>query len=409
MAKRNKFNLFKKRICVRPTLLGWVLMLALLVILFRISLVGVYYFLAVNNPVNSKTMVLEGSAPAYVVKDALKYYNKHGYDRLIVTGIPIINYEFIAPYKSTAHAALRALKYYGFEDTVFLANIPSNVLVDRTYHTAVVTRMLFDGNKWAKNFDIYTVGVHSRRSRMMFRKAFGSSYNIGIIAHKDRTFAPNHWWRSSKGFRNVSNEFVATLYVMMFFHPSYNSSVARVELGKYNDSIYYNREDKLIEFSDSTTTRFNKEERESFHGFNYFPPNIDYKIEAQFIVDTSTAVFGMKTNTSRMPNYRTYGYLDFIINDTNYKLTAYQNMDFINDSVYGGSLFVPFTDLTNRTSTYEAGRYIDIPIPNTNTVIIDFNAAYNPYCAYSERWSCPLVPYQNHINTNVMAGEKKYK
>ena len=404
-----KLSLFKKRNCIRPTLLGWILVLVVLVILFRLSLVGVYYFLAVNNPINSKTLVLEGSAPAYVVKDALAYYNEHNYNRLIVTGIPIINYEFIAPYKSTAHATVRALKYYGLTDTVYIADIPSNVLIDRTYHTAVVTKMLFDKNDWAHNLDIYTVGVHSRRSRMMFKKAFGSDYNIGIIAHKDRTFAANHWWKSSKGFRNVSNEFVATLYVMMFFHPDYSTSVARVELGKYTDSIYYNREDKLIEFSDSTSTPFNNLELENFHGFNYFAPNIDYKVEAQFIVDTSSAIFGMKTNTARTPTYRTYGYLDFIVNDTNCRLTAFQNMDYINDSVYGGNLFVPFTDLTNSVNTYEAGRYIDIPIPDKTHIKIDFNNAYNPYCAYSERWSCPLVPFQNHINVGILAGEKRFK
>ncbi len=404
-----RFSLFKRKTCIRPTLIGWIIILLAIVIIFRLSLVGVYYFLAVNKPVKSKTLVLEGSAPTYVVKEALDYYHENGYNKLIVTGIPIINFEFIAPYRSTAHATVRALKYYGFEDSAYIAIIPSNVLIDRTYHTAVVTKMLFEKNNWKHDFNIYSVGVHSRRSRMMFRKAFGSDYDIGIIAHKDRTFAPNHWWKSSKGFRNVSNEFVATLYVMMFFHPDYSISIDRVELGKYNDSIYYNREDKFIEFSDSTTTPFNEQEREDFHGFNYFSPNINYRVEAQFVVDTTSVIFGMKTNTTRTPTYRTYGYLDFIINDTICRLTAFQNMDYIDDSVYGGSLFVPFTDLTNRVVTYEAGRYIDIPIPDKSTVVIDFNSAYNPYCAYAERWSCPLVPFQNHLEVSVIAGEKRYK
>ena len=404
-----RFSLFKRKTCIRPTLIGWIIISIAIVIIFRLSLVGVYYFLAVNNPVKSKTLVLEGSAPTYVVKEALDYYHDNGYNKLIVTGIPIINFEFIAPYRNTAEATARALKYYGFEDTVYIAPIPSNVLIDRTYHTAVVTRMLFEKNNWDYNFNIYSVGVHSRRSRMMFRKAFGSDYDIGIIAHKDRTFAPNHWWRSSKGFRNVSNEFVATLYVMMFFHPDYSTSINRVELGNYNDSIYYNREDKFIEFSESTTTPFNKQEREDFHGFNYFPPNINYRVEAQFVVDTTSPIFDMRTNTTRTPTYRTYGYLDFIINDTTCRLTAFQNMGYIDDSVYGGSLFVPFTDITNRLDTYEAGRYIDIPIPDTNIIVIDFNSAYNPYCAYAARWSCPLVPFQNHLEVSVIAGEKRYK
>lgn len=177
----------------------------------------------------------------------------------------------------------------------------------------------------------------------------------------------------------------------------------------YIDSIVNLRSIKEIEFLDSTTSRFNKQEIESFHGFNYFEPNINYYVIAQFVVDTTVPVFGMKTNTSRTPTYRTYGYLDFVINDTNFSLTAFQNMDYKDHPEYGGSLFVPFTDKTNGGDTYKAGRYIDIPIPEANTVMLDFNNAYNPYCAYSDRWSCPLVPYENHLNINISAGEKKYK
>ncbi|HJN05176.1 MAG TPA: DUF1684 domain-containing protein [Bacteroidales bacterium] len=406
---KKKFQLFRKRNCTRPTLLGWVIILLFLAVIFRLSLVAVYYFLAVNNSVNSKTLVLEGFAPTYVVKDALKYYKENEFDRLIVTGIPIVNYEFIAPYKNTALATMTAIRKFGFNDTVYIADIPTNILIDRTYNTAVATKMLFDENNWPKNFDIYSVGVHARRSRMMFRKVFGSDYDIGIISHQDRTFDPNHWWRNSKGFRNVSNEFVATLYVMMFFHPDFDKSKANVELGNYIDSIQYSREDKYTEFTDSTSSRFNAKEREDFHELVYFKPDINYKIEAQFVVDTTVPVFEMKTTTSRTPTYRTYGYLDFVINDTSYRLTAFQNMAYKDNPIYGGSLFVPFKDLTNTISTYGGGRYIDIPIPISNHLVLDFNEAYNPYCAYFDRWSCPVVPFENHLDVEIQAGEKKYK
>ena len=177
----------------------------------------------------------------------------------------------------------------------------------------------------------------------------------------------------------------------------------------YNDSINSIRNKKHIDFFDSTTSRFNKQERESFHGFRYFDPDIRSRVEAKFVVDTTIPVFGMKTNTSRTPTYRIYGYLDFVINDTNCRLTAFQNMDYKDDPEYDGSLFVPFTDLSNKADTYKAGRYIDIPIPVTDRAFLDFNNAYNPYCAYSERWSCPLVPYENHLIVSIQAGEKKYK
>ncbi len=408
MSKR-KFQLFRKRNCTRPTLLGWVVILLFIAIIFRLSLVGIYYFLAINKPVSSRTLVLEGFAPTYVVKDALIYYKENDFDRLIVTGIPIVNYEFIAPYRNTALATLTAIRKFGFEDTVYIADISTNIFIDRTYHTAVATEILFEENNWPRNFDIYSVGVHARRSRLMFRKAFDSNYDIGVIAHRDKTFDPNYWWKSSKGFRNVSNEFVATLYVMMFFHPDLDLSKANIELGSYIDRIVYSREDKYIAILDSTTSRFNAKERKDFHPLVYFDTDINYKVKAQFVVDTTIPEFGMKTSTSRTPVYRTYGYLDFLINDTSYRLAAYQNMAYKNHPEYGNSLFVPFKDLTNMVSTYGGGRYIDITIPDTDQIILDFNEAYNPYCAYFDRWSCPVVPFENHLNVQIPAGEKQYK
>ena len=407
---KNIFQIFKRKTCLRPTILGWVIILFVITVLFRLSLVGIYYFLTVNSPVKSKTLVLEGWVPAYAIKDAIAYYNENDYDRIIVTGLPIVNYEFISPYKNTAEATVLALKYYGYSDSVYIANIPTSILIDRTYNTAVATKMLFDENRnWPKNFNIYSVGVHARRSRFMFEKAFGRDFSIGIIAHRDRTFDPKHWWKSSKGFRNVSNEFVATLYVMLFFHPDIEISELNLLEGKYIDSIYYNREDKDIEFADSTKSPFNKLELQKFHGFKYYAPEANYKVNTKFTVDTAGSLFGMKTTTDRTPTYRTYGYIDFVLNDTNCRLTAFQNMDYIDDSVYGGNLFVPFKDLTNTHGSYGAGRYIDIKIPTSNSLVLDFNAAYNPYCAYSERWSCPLVPFENHLSVHIYAGEKTYK
>ena len=409
MSKIN-FQVYRKKQCWRPTILGWIIILLVIALIFRLSLVGIYYFLTVNNPVKSKTLVLEGWVPTYAIKDAIASFNDNDYDRIIVTGMPIVNYEFIAPYRNTAEATALALKHYGYRDTVYIATIPTNILVDRTYNTAVATKMIFDEhNQWSKNFNIYSVGVHARRSRFMFEKAFGPDYNIGIIAHRDRTFDPKHWWKSSKGIRNVSNEFVATLYVMLFFHPDLEVSENQLLKGKYIDSIYYNREDKHIEFADSLSSPFNKLELQKFHGFNYYDPNIYYRVKAKFTVDTSGSIFGMKTTTTRVPTYRTYGYIDFVVNDTNCRLTAFQNMDYRDDSIYGGNLFVPFKDLTNMHGSYGAGRYIDIKIPTENNLLLDFNESYNPYCAYSERWSCPLVPFDNQLSVHIFAGEKSYK
>lgn len=404
-----KYSLFKKTTCWRPTIIGWIILLVAFIALFRVSLDRVYSYLAINKPIESKTMIIEGYVPSYILKEAVKTYNEEKYERLIVTGIPIVNYEYVTSYHNTGEATILALKYFGITDTIYLANIPTNVYVDRTYHTAIACEQLFKDNSWPKNFNIYSVGVHARRSRMMFREAFGSEYDIGVIAPRDRTFLPVGWWKSSKGFRNVSNEFVATTFVSFFFHPDYNSSLSRILTGKYIDTVYFEREDKLRSFRDSTTSRFNKEERSNFKGFKYYDPNPDYRVQSLFTVDTSSAPFGMKTSTDRVPTYRAYGYLDFSINDTVHRLTAYQNVKYMDHPEHGNYLFIPFKDLTNSVETYGAGRYIDISIPTTDSVEIDFNRSYNPYCAYYDRWSCPLVPFENHLDVKIPAGEKKYK
>jgi uncharacterized protein (DUF1684 family) len=179
----------------------------------------------------------------------------------------------------------------------------------------------------------------------------------------------------------------------------------------YTQKLLQDRFEKDAKLVDSATSRFNVEERAMFtvKGLQYFDPDKDYRVVAEFVADTSTPVFQMPTTTERKPNYRIYGYLHFIVKDTLCKLTAYQNMDFKNSPAYDNTLFLPFMDNTNGLYTYGGGRYLDINIPESDTCILDFNRAYNPYCAYSARWSCPLVPFENDLSISILAGEKSYK
>ncbi len=184
-----------------------------------------------------------------------------------------------------------------------------------------------------------------------------------------------------------------------------------IEGDAYTLELLQERMKKDTNLIDTAVSRFNEEERVQFaeKGMQYFDPDKQYRVLAEFVTDTSTPVFQMPTTTDRKPNYRTYGYLHFILKDTLCKLTAYQNMDFKNSPGYDQTLFVPFMDNTNGLYTYGGGRYLDIKIPESDTTILDFNRAYNPYCAYAARWSCPLVPFENDLYISVIAGEKSYK
>jgi uncharacterized protein (DUF1684 family) len=97
--------------------------------------------------------------------------------------------------------------------------------------------------------------------------------------------------------------------------------------------------------------------------------------------------------------------LDFEIDGQKFSIPVYQSKDLLNNPVYKDYLFFPFTDLTNSEGTYGGGRYIDLRIPKEGLeMVVDFNRAYNPYCAYSAKYSCPIVPSENHINMVVKAG-----
>lgn len=238
-----KFILFRKKKCWRPTLWGWLVLLAVVAILFRLWMGTVSTYLSEDNPVQAKTLVVEGWIEDEALSHALELYHREHYQHLIVTGLPITFRKDYLHFKNTAQAAVAQIKKEGFTDTVYQAVIPSTVYIDRTYNTAVATRRILEQHpEWGNAFNVYSVGVHARRSYLMFQRAFGEGYKIGIISEKDPTFDPKHWWRTSKGFRNVSNEFMAYVYVWAFFHPDYAVFEKQQEEGYRHDRLMNHRD-----------------------------------------------------------------------------------------------------------------------------------------------------------------------
>jgi len=233
-----RFRLVAKKYCRCLTFSGWLVLLLMLMLLFRIWMGSISGWLSLNHPIKAKTLVVEGWIEDYAIKNAVNFYEKNGYQHLIVTGIPITQWHDYVAFKNTAEGAEAVIKGDGFNDTVYQAVIPHSVTINRTYNTAVATRILFEAHPgWGKTFNVYSVGVHSRRTHLMFERAFGDAYNIGIIADTDRTFDPKYWWKTSKGFRNVSNEFVAFNYVWAFFHPDYKVFEKQLKAAYAVDSI----------------------------------------------------------------------------------------------------------------------------------------------------------------------------
>jgi uncharacterized protein (DUF1684 family) len=144
---------------------------------------------------------------------------------------------------------------------------------------------------------------------------------------------------------------------------------------------------------------------------SFFPVNEKLRMNCKFERTLNSQWFRMESSGPVRRNYRTYGVIHFTINDTAVTLNIYQSQDLMTTPQYKDHLFIPFTDATSGEETYESGRYIDLEISDikTDKVLIDFNRAYNPYCAYvSGKYNCPTPPAENRLAVAIHAGEKSF-
>ena len=116
----------------------------------------------------------------------------------------------------------------------------------------------------------------------------------------------------------------------------------------------------------------------------------------------------MKTTTDIPVDFRMYGKLIFNLKDQQHVLTVYENLEHDDSKEYENYLFLPFLDKTNGFETYGGGRYIDLYQYENDSILIDFNRAYNPQCVYDEKFSCPIVPRNNLLNLRIEAGVKNF-
>lgn len=163
------------------------------------------------------------------------------------------------------------------------------------------------------------------------------------------------------------------------------------------------------EFLDVATSPLPKEEIKIFKGLPFFEINKDLIFKAEFLRTPYESPFAMMTTTGGENIFVKFGEVYFTIDDVEYMLNVYQSQRLSTDPAYADYLFVPFTDLTTGKTTYGSGRYLDLRIPEGETVLLDFNRAYNPYCAYNARYSCPIPPAENRLEIPIKAGVKYIK
>ena len=368
-------------------------------------------FLSENDSIPSNLLVVEGFLPDYTLRNMMTEFYDGGYDKLLITGQPIGQGYYITDYSTSAQLMRASLIEMGMDSTlIHTISIPNTVYRDRTYATGLLLSHWLDTTHAQLNrINVYTLGCHARRSKMLFQKAVGKNIQIGIIAGEDRSYDQVKWWKSSQGFRTVLNESIAYLYVNLFFNSDNEVALKELSEGYYIDEIEHHRNDKDISFTKADESPMTEDQLKTFVGLNYFYPNKNFKVKAFFTKDSIQTEFKMKTSTDRLPIYRNYGKLHFKIDGIDYILTAYQNVKYATIEGYEDYLFIPFRDLTCGEESYGAGRFLDFTIPKTDTAYLDFNLAYNPLCAYNHKYSCPIPPAENTLFVKIEAGEKTYE
>jgi uncharacterized protein len=145
---------------------------------------------------------------------------------------------------------------------------------------------------------------------------------------------------------------------------------------------------------------------------HFYPVDENYRVIAKFEKASASKWFRIATSGKQEKLYRVYGSVNFKLNDSTYKLNLYQSQDLLRDTSYKDYLVLLFSDATTGKETYDAGRYIDFTIGDikNDQLVIDFNKAYNPYCAYEEgKYNCPIPPIENKLPVAINAGEKIYE
>jgi hypothetical protein len=160
------------------------------------------------------------------------------------------------------------------------------------------------------------------------------------------------------------------------------------------------------QFQDSLESPLKENDRLNFSHLEFFDLNLDYAVLAKIEVIDTAKPFVMATTTGRKAIYQKYARASFTLKGEEHLLYLYQSHRLMQKDGHEDYLFLPFTDLSNGSESYGGGKFIDLRIPKGDSLLIDFNKAYNPYCAYNSRYSCPIPPEENHLNIKVLAGTK---
>ncbi len=157
------------------------------------------------------------------------------------------------------------------------------------------------------------------------------------------------------------------------------------------------REEKDSFFKTNRQSPLTREQKKTFKGLSYFPENPALRLEVSVEEFPEKEEIEMQTSTGDVQKYQRFGRFTFAVDGQEAQLTIFGDNE---------NFFLPFADSLSGKETYGAGRYLEPERLDDNRFLVDFNLAYNPYCAYNEAWSCPLTPCENRLKVPIRAGEK---
>ncbi len=203
-----------------PTLWGWMIIAAFFSGAVLSCAPRACDFLSVSARLKAPILVVEGWIPDYALRQAAGEYKEHGYSKLIVTGGEMDLGFFLTEFTNMAEIGGATLKKFGLDEKKIFIVPAQPAKTDRTYAAGkALAGWLRDHAITAGTVNVYTLGPHARRTRLLFEKALGSRFTVGVISCEDRSYDRESWWKTSNGFKTVITEGLAYFYARLFFTP----------------------------------------------------------------------------------------------------------------------------------------------------------------------------------------------
>jgi hypothetical protein len=215
-----RIALFRPRQIWMPTIFGWIFLLVIALVMCLFVARNIYSFLAQNEPVGARVLVVEGWLAPEELDQAAQIFKKGGYEHVVTTGGPISGWPELTVSSSYAKVAADYLALHGVPSNAIISVPTPASAQERTFLSAVVLRdSAHQVGITLDAIDLFSSGAHSRRSRLLFQMAFGQKVRIGVLAAQPGDFNPEAWWRASSGVESIVFQSIGLLWVKCFFWP----------------------------------------------------------------------------------------------------------------------------------------------------------------------------------------------